>query len=174
MKLIDDSLQSAFASRVKLAGLDPETSLVGDAPREGEETLRTEDILAVIEKEGPETSLVLFGAVQWYNGQFLDLEAITRAGNLAVCLRHRATSLADAVLLQGCMVGWDCAHAVGNVPLRLHDWGVDFAVWCTYKVSRPILASTAPKLTPATSESTSIRDQGRPLRYLSTKTISIG
>lgn len=116
----------AFASKMKLAGLDPETSLVGVAPREGEETLRTEDILAVIEKEGPETSLVLFGAVQWYNGQFLDLEAITRAGKLA-----------------GCMVGWDCAHAVGNVPLRLHDWGVDFAVWCTYKYLNSGPGSTA-------------------------------
>jgi kynureninase len=86
------------------------------APREGEVTLRTDDILAVIEKAGTELCLVMLSGVQYYTGQLFDMEAITQAGHA-----------------QGAIVGFDLAHAAGNVPLRLHDWGVDFAVWCSYK-----------------------------------------
>jgi kynureninase len=95
---------------------DPAKAIVEVAPREGEETLRTEDITATIEKHSEELALVLFGGVNYYTGQFFDLEAIVKAG-------HKA----------GAYVGFDLAHAAGNLPLHLHDWGADFAVWCSYK-----------------------------------------
>lgn len=85
-------------------------------PRAGEHTMRQEDIEAVIAREGKSIALILIGGVHYYTGQFFDLAAITRAGHA-----------------QGCVVGFDLAHAVGNVPLKLHDWGVDFACWCSYK-----------------------------------------
>ena len=90
--------------------------LVELAPREGETTLRTEDIIDAIEREGKELALVLFGGVNYYTGQLFDMKAITEAG-------HRV----------GASVGFDLAHAAGNVELRLHDWDVDFAAWCSYK-----------------------------------------
>uniref|UniRef100_A0A3Q2PZV0 Kynureninase n=1 Tax=Fundulus heteroclitus TaxID=8078 RepID=A0A3Q2PZV0_FUNHE len=77
---------------------------------------RTEDILDIIEKEGDSIAVVMFAGVQFYTGQLFEMDAITKAG-------HR----------KGCFVGFDCAHAVGNVELKLHDWGVDFACWCSYK-----------------------------------------
>ncbi|XP_071418417.1 kynureninase isoform X2 [Pithys albifrons albifrons] len=82
----------------------------------GEETLRTEDILAVIEKEGDSIAVILFSGVQYYTGQLFDIPRITKAGQK-----------------KGCLVGFDLAHAVGNAELHLHDWGVDFACWCSYK-----------------------------------------
>lgn len=106
----------ALASHIKFHGLDPKAHLVEVQPREGEHTLRTEDILAKIEELGDELALVLFGGVQYYTGQFFDIAAITAKA-------HEV----------GAVAGFDLAHAVGNVPLQLHDWGVDFAVWCTYK-----------------------------------------
>ncbi len=108
--------QYAFDSQVRFRGLQPEDVLVEVKPRPGEETLRTEDILAAIEQHGEETALVMFSGINYYTGQFFDMPTITAAG-------HKA----------GAIVGFDLAHAAGNVPLKLHDWGVDFAVWCSYK-----------------------------------------
>ena len=85
-------------------------------PRSGEYTLRLEDILATLETEGDSIALVLFSGVQYYTGQLFAIDQITRAAHI-----------------KGCVVGWDLAHAVGNVPLSLHRWEVDFAVWCSYK-----------------------------------------
>ncbi|MBK8702840.1 MAG: kynureninase [Saprospiraceae bacterium] len=108
--------QYAVESQVRWHGFTPEEAIVEVAPRPGEDTLRTEDILAAIATHGPQTALVMFGGVNYYTGQWYDMAAITEAG-------HRA----------GAMVGFDLAHAAGNVPLQLHDWNADFAVWCSYK-----------------------------------------
>jgi kynureninase len=108
--------QYAFESQIKFHGLNPDHVLVELKPRAEESTLRTEDILRVIEEHGKETALILIGGVQYYTGQFFNIRKITDAG-------HRT----------GAVVGFDLAHAVGNVPLALHDDGVDFAVWCSYK-----------------------------------------
>ena len=108
--------QYAVESQVKWHGLNPETAIVEVAPRPGEETLRTEDIVETIEQHGAQTALVLFSGAQYYTGQFFDLAAITAAG-------HRV----------GAYVGFDLAHAAGNVLLQLHDWNADFATWCSYK-----------------------------------------
>ena len=108
--------QYAFESQVKFHGLDPEKTIIELAPREGEYALRTEDIIKAIEENKNELALIIFGAVQYYSGQFFDLEKITKAG-------HEA----------GAIVGFDLAHAIGNVPLQLHKHEVDFAVWCGYK-----------------------------------------
>lgn len=108
--------QYAFEGQVRLHGYKPEDALVMQAPREGEFCLRTEDILKTIEEQGDEISVVIFSAIQYYTGQLFDIEKITAAAHA-----------------KGCIVGWDCAHAGGNVPLKLHDWDVDFAVFCTYK-----------------------------------------
>ncbi|GAA5972065.1 hypothetical protein JCM11641_002481 [Rhodosporidiobolus odoratus] len=105
----------AFASHAALHDFPP-SSLLPVYPREGAYTFRTEDILRVIEEEGDSIAVICFGAVQYYSGEWFDMEAITKAGRA-----------------KGCIVGFDCAHAVGNVPLKLHDWGVDFACWCSYK-----------------------------------------
>ncbi|OLY79991.1 Kynureninase [Smittium mucronatum] len=106
----------AAVSFLKLKNIDPETAIIRMRPRYGEKTLRTEDILRVIRDEGDSIALIWFPGVQYYTGQFFEMEKITKAG-------HE----------KGCIVGFDLAHAVGNVPLKLHDWNVDFAVWCTYK-----------------------------------------
>ncbi|KNC50588.1 kynureninase, variant [Thecamonas trahens ATCC 50062] len=106
----------AFASQVRMAGFDPADALIAVAPRDGEYTLRTEDIEAAIAEAGDSLALVCFSGIQYYTGQLFDMPAITRAGHAV-----------------GAKVGFDLAHAVGNVELRLHDWGVDFAAWCHYK-----------------------------------------
>lgn len=106
----------AVESQIQLHGLDVESSMLLVHPRKGEETLRMEDILSVIEREGDSIALILFCGVQYYTGQLFDIPKITEAG-------HR----------KGCYVGFDLAHAVGNVELHLHDWDVDFACWCSYK-----------------------------------------
>ncbi|ORY05740.1 kynureninase-like protein [Basidiobolus meristosporus CBS 931.73] len=106
----------AVESQIKYHGFDPVKSLVTVAPREGEYTIRTEDILKAIEAEGDSVAVVLFSGIQYYTGQFFEIEKITEAA-------HK----------KGCIAGFDLAHAVGNVPLQLHDWDVDFACWCTYK-----------------------------------------
>uniref|UniRef100_A0A7S3DE15 Kynureninase n=1 Tax=Palpitomonas bilix TaxID=652834 RepID=A0A7S3DE15_9EUKA len=108
--------QYAMESHMRQRGISPEEHLIEMEPREGEATLRTEDILSVINQQGDEIALVLFGGLQYYTGQFFDVEAITKAG-------HE----------KGCIVGWDFAHAAGNIDLKLHEWDIDFACWCTYK-----------------------------------------
>ncbi len=108
--------QYMFETQLKFHNLNPDKALIELKPRAGEHTLRTEDILSKIEETGDELALVLIGGVQYYTGQFFDLKSITEAG-------HKA----------GAKVGFDLAHAFGNVPLALHDWGVDFATWCSYK-----------------------------------------
>jgi kynureninase len=108
--------QYALESQLKFHGLDPDQSLIELRPREGEFTLRTSDILEAIQNHGDQLSLVLLSGVQYYSGQFFDIPAITQAG-------HEA----------GARVGFDLAHAIGNVPLNLHRDQVDFAVWCSYK-----------------------------------------
>ena len=102
--------QYMLKSQLRFHGLNPETALV-EVPRR-----RTEDVLQAIDAHADQLALVLIGGVNYYNGQVFDMQAITRAG-------HRA----------GAFVGWDLAHAAGNVALNLHEWEVDFAAWCTYK-----------------------------------------
>ncbi|ESK96865.1 kynureninase [Moniliophthora roreri MCA 2997] len=108
--------QYAFASQVRAHGLDPAKAIIELSPRQGEFCLREEDILETIEKEGSSIALVLFSGIQYYTGQRFPMQAITRKAKE-----------------KGCICGWDLAHAIGNVPVSLHDWDVDFAVWCTYK-----------------------------------------
>ncbi|HET8737829.1 MAG TPA: kynureninase [Pricia sp.] len=108
--------QYLLQSQVRYHGLDPEDAIVEVKKRHGEQYWRTEDLLAKIEETGEELALILIGGVNYYNGQVFDMGAITAAG-----------------LSVGAKVGWDLAHAVGNVELRLHDWKVDFAAWCSYK-----------------------------------------
>ncbi|WP_074674656.1 kynureninase [Maribacter dokdonensis] len=108
--------QYMFQSQVRFHGLNPDETIVEIKKREGEHHWRTEDILAKIEELGDELALVLIGGVNYYNGQVMDMEAITKAGKAV-----------------GANVGWDLAHAVGNVELKLHEWDADFASWCSYK-----------------------------------------
>lgn len=106
----------ALESQVRFHGLNPDVDLIGLSPRDGEHTLRDEDILAKIDELGDSLALVLFGGVNYYTGQVLDMESITKAGHAV-----------------GANVGFDLAHAAGNISLNLHVWGVDFAAWCSYK-----------------------------------------
>ncbi len=106
----------AFASQIQFHGLDPEKCLVEVEPRQGEYTLRQEDILAKIAELGDELALVCFGGVNFLTGQAFDIKAITSSA-------HKA----------GAFVGFDLAHAAGNLHLKLHDDGPDFACWCSYK-----------------------------------------
>ena len=108
--------QYAVDSQARFHGFDPTDAIVEFAPRDGEYTLRTEDITDWLKEHGHEVALVMFGGVNYYTGQALDMAAITRAG-------HEA----------GCVVGFDLAHAAGNLALQLHDDGPDFAAWCSYK-----------------------------------------
>jgi kynureninase len=106
----------AFQSHLRHRGLDPAVELLTVRPRPGEWTIRDEDIESVLEKRGHEIALVILNGVNFATGQCLDMERIT-------CAARR----------QGCTVGFDLAHAAGNVLLQLHDWEVDFGVWCSYK-----------------------------------------
>jgi len=108
--------QYAVKSQIRFHKFDPAVSLLELSPREGELCIRAEDIEELIEREGNSIALILLGGVNYATGQVFDLGEITRMGRE-----------------KGCVVGFDLAHAVGNVPLCLHDWGPDFAVWCSYK-----------------------------------------
>ena len=108
--------QYAIESQVRFHGYDPAEAIIEVRPRTGEYILRTEDIEAAIAENGEQIALVLFGGVNYFTGQFFDMEAISVAGHAA-----------------GAVVGFDLAHAAGNVPLALHNWNVDFACWCSYK-----------------------------------------
>ncbi len=106
----------AAQTQLRFHGFDPKAGIVVARPRANEHQLRTEDILALIEREGDAIALVLFGAVNYFTGQVFDMARITAAAQA-----------------KGCVVGFDCAHGAGNVPLKLHDANVDFAAWCSYK-----------------------------------------
>ena len=108
--------QYMFQSQVKFHGFDPKDAIVEIKRREGEANIRLEDVLAKIEEIGIELALVLIGGVNYYTGQVFDMKTITAAGQK-----------------QGAYVGWDLAHAAGNIKLELHDWNIDFAAWCSYK-----------------------------------------
>jgi kynureninase len=106
----------AIKTQIIHHGLDPKEALILAGPREGEFAVRTEEIVDLIEKHHDELAVVMMGAVNFFTGQLFDIPTITSAAE-----KH------------GIIVGFDLAHAVGNVPLSLHDWNVDFAVWCSYK-----------------------------------------
>lgn len=106
----------AMQQQAKFHGYKPNDAIIQLYPRPGEHTLRTEDIIAKIEFHKKDLALVMIGGVNYYTGQFFDIESIVDAGHSV-----------------GATVGFDLAHATGNVILKLHDWGVDFATWCSYK-----------------------------------------
>ncbi|MCW3118544.1 MAG: Kynureninase [Chitinophagaceae bacterium] len=108
--------QNVLETQVKTHGLDPDKVIIEVSPRQGEHTIRKEDILQAIELNKDETALVLFSGINYYTGQLFDMAGITKEAQKA-----------------GARVGFDLAHAAGNVSLCLHDWNVDFACWCTYK-----------------------------------------
>lgn len=108
--------QYAMETQVRWHGYQPEDAIIEIAPRPGEDNLRNEDILETIAQAGDQLALVMFAGVNYYTGQFFDVAAITQAA-------HKV----------GALAGFDLAHTAGNIPLRLHDWGADFAVWCSYK-----------------------------------------
>ncbi len=108
--------QYAVETQVKYHGYNPADAIIEIAPRNGEKILRNEDILQAIDDHKDNLALVLFGGINYYTGQLLNMRSITTAAQKA-----------------GAFAGFDLAHATGNVPLYLHEWGVDFAAWCSYK-----------------------------------------
>jgi kynureninase len=106
----------AIKTQIVHHGLDPKDALILARPRKGEFTMRTEDIVDLIEKKADQLAVVMFAGVNFFTGQLFDIEKITAAAR-----KH------------GIIAGFDLAHAIGNVPLSLHDWNIDFAVWCSYK-----------------------------------------
>ncbi len=106
----------AVESQIRHHGFDPAEAMILVKPREGEELIRHEDLYEILEKEGDSIALVMFPGVQYYTGQVFDMQTITAKAHA-----------------KGIMVGFDLAHAAGNIPMQLHDWDVDFAAWCSYK-----------------------------------------
>ncbi len=106
----------AVDSQVQLHGYHPDDAVIELVPNQGAVAIQTQQIIDILDKHGDEIALVMIGGVNYYTGQVFDMKTITK--------------LAQA---KGCKVGFDLAHAVGNIDLQLHDWNVDFAVWCTYK-----------------------------------------
>jgi len=105
----------AVTSQLQLHGMDPAECLVEWKPR-NDELLYTEDLQQILDQQGDDIALLLLPGVQYYSGQVLDMEELCRLAREA-----------------GCHIGLDLAHAIGNVPMSLHDWAPDFAAWCTYK-----------------------------------------
>lgn len=111
------ALQFAVESQIQHHGLDPKDAMVLIEPEDPTNPiLGTEQILRVIDDNASDAALILLPAIQFYTGQYFDIKKITAHAHS-----------------KGLLIGWDCAHAAGNVGLRLHDWDVDFAAWCTYK-----------------------------------------
>jgi len=108
--------QYALEMQVRNAGLNPEDAIIEIAPREGERTIHNEDIIAAIEEAGDSLACVMIGGVNYFTGQVFDMKAITAAA-------HKV----------GANCGFDLAHGAGNIELKLHEWDVDFACWCSYK-----------------------------------------
>jgi kynureninase len=106
----------AIKTQIRHHGLDPKEALVLARPRKGEFTIRTQDIVDLIDEQRDQLAVVMFAGINFFTGQLFEVEKITAAAH-----RH------------GVIAGFDLAHAIGNVPLALHDWNVDFAVWCSYK-----------------------------------------
>lgn len=108
--------QYVMQSQIKMHGLNIDDCLIEVHPREGEETIRHDDIISAIHLHGGDTALVLFSGINYYTGQVFDMKDIAAAARIA-----------------GAYVGFDLAHAAGNIALHLHDWDIDFACWCNYK-----------------------------------------
>ena len=106
----------AIQSHLKFHGYDPKDAIIEIHPGKGEFLIRDDEIVHKIQENARDLALVMLGGIQYYTGQFFDIPRISAAAKEA-----------------GCMVGFDLAHAIGNVPLQLHDWQVDFATWCSYK-----------------------------------------
>jgi kynureninase len=106
----------AIKTQIVHHGLDPKATLILAKPRKGEFTMTTKDIIELIDKNADKLAVMMFGGVNFFTGQLFDIEKITAAAR-----KH------------GIIAGFDLAHAIGNVPLSLHDWDIDFAVWCSYK-----------------------------------------
>lgn len=106
----------AVESQLRFHGFDPADGLILVRSRSGDSVVPTDEILEAIEREGEKVALILLGGVNYYTGQAFDMQTITTAGHA-----------------KGCVVGYDLAHAAGNLELQLHDWQVDFATWCSYK-----------------------------------------
>lgn len=103
-------------TQTQFHGFCPDEAIIEVAPRDGERLIRHEDILAAIDAHADELAMVFFGGVNYFTGQVFDMPELTQAAHSA-----------------GAVAGFDLAHAAGNIPLSLHDWGVDFAAWCSYK-----------------------------------------
>lgn len=111
----DLSAQYAIESQIEFHGLDPEESMLKVEPDQ-DYIISTEKIISLIDQHADELALILLPGIQYYSGQLLDIPTITAHAHA-----------------RGVIIGWDLAHAAGNVELKLHDWDVDFACWCTYK-----------------------------------------
>jgi kynureninase len=106
----------ALASQAQWHGYDPDDAIIQWRPDPGEHCLRIERLNEILDSKGEEIALILLGGVNYYTGQYLDIKEITR-----IVHEHDIT------------IGWDLAHAAGNIELKLHEWNVDFAAWCSYK-----------------------------------------
>jgi kynureninase len=106
----------AVRSHLRTRGIDPDEEIILAKPQAAAQTIARDDIESIIHERGEEIALILLGGVNFLTGQVFDMQRITALG-------HE----------RGCVVGFDLAHAAGNIPLNLHDWGVDFAAWCSYK-----------------------------------------